>query len=99
MTVEEIYTAIEDGDTDSLTEWLNELEVSPSILRFLDSLCIYAVKYNQLDVLKLLSEYAANLEVPWTSSYLLEYAIQLDRRAMIEYLKTRVDTDRDISTL
>jgi hypothetical protein len=40
-------------------------------------------------------EYAANLSVPWSSSYLLEYAIQLNRRDMIEYLRPKVDTDRN----
>ena len=94
MTVEEVYTAISDDDTDTLTDWLNEVEVTPRILRFLDSLCIHCVTQNKLDTLKLFVEYAANLEVPWTSSFLMEYAIQLGRSEMMDYLRTRVDTNR-----
>lgn len=94
MTFSEIYTAIENGDTESLENWLSHLEVTPKVLRFIDSFCIHCVTHNQLDVLKLFVEYAANLQVPWTSSFLLEYAIQKGRNIMIDYLRTRVDTNR-----
>lgn len=94
MTFDEIYTAIEDGDTESLEAWLSHLEVTPKVLRFLDGLCIHCVVHNQLDVLKLFVEYAANIQVAWTSSFLLEYAIQNGRTAMMDYLRTRVDTER-----
>lgn len=96
MTIDEVYDAIKEGDTDGLTTWLDALEVSPAILKILDSLCIYCVKYNQLDVLKLFVEYAANITVPWNSNYLLEYAVQLGRRDMIEYLKDRVPSIRNL---
>lgn len=99
MTVEEVYTAIADDDIDTLTDWLNEVEVTSKFLKYLDSLCIHCVVQNKLVILKLFVEYAANLQVPWSSSYLLEYAVQLGRRDMTEYLKTRVDTDRNINLI
>jgi hypothetical protein len=95
MTIDEIYIGIKLGDQTGLQEYLDELPANPTTLKFMDSLCIHAVKWNQLDILKMFVEYAANLSVPWSSSYLLEYAIQLNRRDMIEYLRPKVDTDRN----
>jgi hypothetical protein len=92
MTIDEVYNAIKFGDVDSLTEWLDGLEVTPAILKIIDSLCIHAIKHNQLSTLQLLVEYAANLTTPWYSNYLMEYAIQINRYEMIEYLRPRVSS-------
>jgi hypothetical protein len=92
MTIDEVYNAVKFGDTESLTSWLDELTVTPAILKVVDSLCIHAVKHNQLSTLELLVEYAANLTTPWYSNFLLEYAIQMNRYTMIEYLRPKVSS-------
>lgn len=96
MTFEEIYSAIKYGDSTSIKTWLDGLAVTPKNLQFIDSLCIYCVKEYQLDILKILVDHAANINRPWNSSFLLEYALQLGRQKMIDYLKDKVDTNRAI---
>lgn len=84
-----IYTAIKYGDTTTLQAYLDSVtedQISYPLLKRIDSFLAHAVNHSQLDILKLLVEYGASLDQPFNGSILLEYAIQIGNRSIIDYL-------------
>ena len=94
-----IYTAIKFGDTETVETYLQSIEtVTYPILKKIDNFLAHAVNHSQLEVLKLLVNYNAEINRPFDGSFLLETAIQRGDHAITLYLRGDITDDETEET-